>query len=110
MSHTHTFTGSQTSSSGSHNHALWSCDDWTADAHGLKWYDAGGWICSLKVTASGSRGSGEGWCYSSNGKTCVSTEGSHTHTISGTISNSGIDGKDMNLPQSLVVTIWKRTA
>lgn len=104
ISHSHTFTGTQgtTSSDGSHDHFLTSYNNagskWLSNnstAHHNNW---GVGTDDQSVTASSSYRTGSG--------------GSHTHTFtpSGTISTEGSSGTNANMPAYRTVYIYRRTA
>ena len=101
VTHNHTFTGNETSSSGSHTHSI------TDPGHSHSYTSPDG--------ASGTNMGGP--VFKAAAQTGVSTtgitinsNGAHTHTISGTITNSGSAGTNANIQPYIVAKVWKRTA
>lgn len=102
VSHTHTFTGGTTSSSGAHTHGI--SDPGHTHVYQIRAGDAGG-----GVSGSGLGPYNTNTSSSTTGIT-INSGGAHTHTVSGTNASTGSSGTNANLPPYLVVKMWTRTA
>lgn len=89
VTHTHTLSGLTTDSAGAHNHNTL----WTYYSGG-----AGSGLIDPVNPGSGTYG------------VPTTTNGAHTHNLSGNIASAGQSGTDANLQPYLVVYMWQRTA
>ena len=102
VTHTHTFTGNATGSSGSHTHGI------TDPGHRHSYISAEG-AAGTNMGGPIFRNDGAQTGYATTGIT-INADGSHTHTVSGTIESTGSSATNANLPPYIVVKMWKRTA
>jgi len=54
-----------------------------------------------------------GWNHTGNDRVfsdAAQSDGSHSHTLNGAVTDAGVDGTDLNMMPYLVTYIWERTA
>ena len=97
VSHTHSFSAT-TSSNGSHSHTV------TVSSNGSD--DPAGSLNSPTYHT----GAGSGGALGTPTWPTLSTEGEHTHSVSGTTGSTGSSETNANLQPYITVYMWKRTA
>jgi hypothetical protein len=104
VSHTHTFSAT-TVSAGAHQHFI---------ARNVEASNEGSLTASNYIARRGSFGSDYNYDFASSSSEAniglTSSEGAHTHTLSGTTASTGSSATNANLPPYIVVRMWKRTA
>ena len=103
VSHTHSLS-STTSSAGSHLHSIYGSTSYN-ELKGVRGTNAA-------VFAAGAFGINNPGYYQTftTGNDAISTEGAHTHSLSGNTNTTGSSGANANLQPYITVYMWKRTA
>lgn len=104
VSHTHTYS-TTTSSNGAHTHTI---ND-PGHSHSIEAQNGGISSPPSYVALTGVLQSSVNTSTATTGIT-INSNGSHTHTLSGTTDSTGSSGTNANLQPYVVVKMWKRTA
>jgi hypothetical protein len=104
VSHTHTLSAT-TNTTGNHTHGAWS-NSTSSSSDVLNW----GRSNAVSVGASNDISTAYRTTLAGNGINGLSTEGNHSHTVSGTTDSTGSSGTNANLQPYITVYMWKRVA